>query len=116
MISTIIFFVVIGTVYDIVQKHKEREKLDAILEENEVTIQHGENVTHIKPQEIESLIKIDHEESMHSLFFFSLTSEFILIIYFFFILKWLNGKIYYMLCKYILSFANKVKRIVDCTV
>ncbi len=64
MISVIVVIVFFATIYDIIHENTKRIELEAILDENDASIQPQENIrVPVNPQEIESLIKLEHEES-----------------------------------------------------
>ena len=57
-----------ATIYDIIHEYSKRIELEAILDENDVSIQRQGNIrVPANPQEIESLIKLEYEESESSL-------------------------------------------------
>ncbi len=64
LISVIVVIVFFATIYDIIHENTKRIELEAILDENDASIEPQENIrVPVKPQEIESLIKLEHEES-----------------------------------------------------
>ena len=68
LISTIVVIVFLATIYDIIHEYSKRIELEAILDENDVSIQRQGNIrVPANPQEIESLIKLEYEESESSL-------------------------------------------------